>query len=72
MGPHYSSSSQSTQSVTPAEHSQDNRPVVECLLPGSASQPRAITSNCLLLIDTVLSFINSYRIRGDTAIKFAL
>ena len=62
MGPHYSSLSQSTQSVTPAEHSQD-RPVVECLLPGSASQPRAITSNCLLLIDTVLSFIKAYRLR---------
>ena len=65
-GPDGSSLSQPTQYVATSEHNTDNTSVVEGMLPGLAARPCAVTSSCPLLINTVLSFIKAYRLRGDT------
>ena len=65
-GPDGSSLSQPTQYVAPSEHNTDSTSVVEGMLPGLAARPCAVISSYPLLINTVLSFIKAYRLRGDT------
>ena len=64
-----SSLSQPTQYVAASEHNSENTSAAKGMLSGLACRPCAVTSSCPLLINTVLSFIKAYRLRGDTESK---